>query len=1151
MQTPSAVLAFGCLGLAPVAAAVVPAANGSLVWDLGLSDGSEIWLGAPGGLETVGPRVFAFAGQHALWTSDGTIPGTRVIDDLCNARGCGEMGILGAVGEHFLYVVRTSQAGSLVMATDGTEGGTRVVGHGIGVSVSPPVGPTAGQWARHGDTMMWPEVVGDATSQLIAWRDGERHVLLEVAGYLSLFDLGDRVVVQGADGSGSSWRRWETDGTEAGTRFLGNASWSLDPQGIAVGGRWVGQTPIDGWEVMASEGPPASDRALTEYHTPNPFLWHQGQQHVVRGEHVYWTAWDTLTGWELWRTDGTPGGTTMISDFPFADALAQTEMRQVVELDGAALFVATDGLTPCSVWIAAPPAAPRHLDDTCPSHLETVPGGVLWGDGYPPPTVRGLVSGNSVAAPLVGCPAPCDLQLDRSQTISGRTWVPSQSHGLVEIGSGRVLGVRPLWPVGQPWYARAGGRSFALIDPSRTEGFDSQLVVLDQALGVQGVLASFARRSTSSSPEDLATAGDRVWFSTCSGFSSLRYWTSDGTSEGTFGLPLAPVSCFNRALVPLAGGRAVAVDSEAGGVLRGFTANTAEILGIDGGAGSLVRGGEDVAVVVSTREGLGDALFRTDGTAAGTSLLVEFPGAASVGPMISTGEGVIAAVYHDQGSELYWIDTTTGSVLALGISGYEPLAAVMHQGRLHFIAVSRGGGEAAAFRIEANGSVTALGTATAPVIPSWSRAFSTSEGVLVVSSEPFGAHLISIGAEGVSSVRPGSTSLFLPGEVAIAAQVGSRVVFVASDQEAGLELWSTDGSLGGADRLVDLFPGPISSSPMAFHAAGGLVYFSADDGRHGRELWVTDGTPGGTRLLQDIAPGPAGSDPRELVATDERLYFAADDGTSGRELWSLPLAAEDCVPGEFGLCLGSQFRAEIEWRDFSGGVGRGTPVTLTADSGAFWFFNEANIESIVKVLDGRALNQHWWTFFGSLTNVDFALTVTDVTSGAARRWINPSGNFASAGDTEAFGPRGASSEKALDPENVTVSQTGRGHSSVVVEQGAAAPCVPNGFRLCLNGGRFAVEASWMDFDGNSGVGAVRPISSDTGAFWFFDSENLEVLVKVLDGRALNGAFWVFYGAISNVEYELVVTDSETGEIRRYRNPEGSFASRGDTSAFPQ
>jgi hypothetical protein len=30
----------------------------------------------------------------------------------------------------------------------------------------------------------------------------------------------------------------------------------------------------------------------------------------------------------------------------------------------------------------------------------------------------------------------------------------------------------------------------------------------------------------------------------------------------------------------------------------------------------------------------------------------------------------------------------------------------------------------------------------------------------------------------------------------------------------------------------------------------------------------------------------------------------------------------------------------------------------------------------------------------------------------------------------------------------------------------------------------------------------------------------EVLVKVLDGRAVNGKFWVFYGALSNVRYSV-------------------------------
>ena len=58
------------------------------------------------------------------------------------------------------------------------------------------------------------------------------------------------------------------------------------------------------------------------------------------------------------------------------------------------------------------------------------------------------------------------------------------------------------------------------------------------------------------------------------------------------------------------------------------------------------------------------------------------------------------------------------------------------------------------------------------------------------------------------------------------------------------------------------------------------------------------------------------------------------------------------------------------------------------------------------------------------------------------------------------------------------------------------------------------------------------------------------MVKVLDARAINGRYWVFYGALSNVEYELEVRDEVTGEQVRYRNDLGQFGSVGDTEGLP-
>ncbi len=75
------------------------------------------------------------------------------------------------------------------------------------------------------------------------------------------------------------------------------------------------------------------------------------------------------------------------------------------------------------------------------------------------------------------------------------------------------------------------------------------------------------------------------------------------------------------------------------------------------------------------------------------------------------------------------------------------------------------------------------------------------------------------------------------------------------------------------------------------------------------------------------------------------------------------------------------------------------------------------------------------------------------------------------------------------------------------------------------------------------------LTSSTGAFWFFDSDNIELVVKVLDGRSVNGKFWVFYGALSNVEYTITVTDTLTGAVKTYFNPQGQLASVADTAGF--
>lgn len=285
-------------------------------------------------------------------------------------------------------------------------------------------------------------------------------------------------------------------------------------------------------------------------------------------------------------------------------------------------------------------------------------------------------------------------------------------------------------------------------------------------------------------------------------------------------------------------------------------------------------------------------------------------------------------------------------------------------------------------------------------------------------------------------------------------------------------------------------------------------------------------------------------------------------------LWacSAALSAAPCAPSATALCLsGQRFHVEVQWKDFQGNTGAGQAISLTGDTGYFWFFSSSNVELVVKALDGRALNNKFWVFFGALSNVQYDMTVTDTVTGASKAYHNPSGQFASVGDTSAFdGGAGAVATRETatavgtetPPESLAAIQYFVNTSVPAGPAPTAAkaasdftPCLAPVTELLLNNCRFHLHVTWQDSQGNTGDGQAIQLTNDTGYFWFFSPNNVELVVKVLDGRALNGDFWVFFGALSNVQYRLTVTDMITGDVKTYTNPQGSFASVGDTSAF--
>jgi hypothetical protein len=93
---------------------------------------------------------------------------------------------------------------------------------------------------------------------------------------------------------------------------------------------------------------------------------------------------------------------------------------------------------------------------------------------------------------------------------------------------------------------------------------------------------------------------------------------------------------------------------------------------------------------------------------------------------------------------------------------------------------------------------------------------------------------------------------------------------------------------------------------------------------------------------------------------------------------------------------------------------------------------------------------------------------------------------------------------------------------------------------------------WEDFQGGAGSGHAIPLADaeDSGLLWFFSPGNVEVTVKVLNGCAVNGHWWVFLSSGSTVHYTVTVTDTVTDRVWTYENGSGAASPLiPDTAAF--
>lgn len=268
------------------------------------------------------------------------------------------------------------------------------------------------------------------------------------------------------------------------------------------------------------------------------------------------------------------------------------------------------------------------------------------------------------------------------------------------------------------------------------------------------------------------------------------------------------------------------------------------------------------------------------------------------------------------------------------------------------------------------------------------------------------------------------------------------------------------------------------------------------------------------------------------------------------------------------LCLrDSRYEVKATWlsSDDQEGAARVAYVG-TNDSGLLWFFQPENYEMLVKVLDGCAINGRVWVYGSSATDRGYRLTVKDTVTGRTQEYRNEPGQRAPAiVDADAF-PEGCSESTSVSASSsglagsefgglgaaVPGSSVQRLAEGVVVSPSGDLSSCPSADVACFHEARFEASVLRHDEAGEgrySSPSVKQAETKDSGVFYFFDASNWEVLVKLLDGCALTGSYWLFAASATDLGFDVLLSDTETGESRVFRKPPGRAPALVDTAVF--
>lgn len=658
------------------------------------------------------------------------------------------------------------------------------------------------------------------------------------------------------------------------------------------------------------------------------------------GSRILFFAEDGEHGRELWATDGTAAGTSLVKDVrPGLGSGADTFW--MLEAGGTVYFPASDGLLGQELWKSDGTAA----------------GTVL---------VKDLRPGPEGSQPEPRAAAGGLAILSADDGVHGREpWLTDGTEAgtrlLKDVQPGSAGSAFEGSPFGylKDWIATADGLFLFQADDGP---HGPELWASDGTEAGTILVRDFHPGATGGQPIELTELADTVYFSVDTDAHGYELWRTDGTPAGTSlvkDIRTGGGGSGPREIIPFAGRLVFWALGDAHGrelwASDGTEAGTVLVKDIRPGPGSsalLLQGLTNVAgQLLFFADGDGDgvlALWKSDGTEAGTVLVTDFGGQAfPTLPLQETGLLALGGRFYfrafDPNAEVdLWASDGTADGTVLVADASSPTSSIS-------ILPWDGGAADAVFWGALDGRLiytaddgtsgnepwvsdgTAAGTEQlAETVPGiqWSN---------LPSLASLGSTaLFSSGPLWTTNGTPAGTDLLFssggPDQVSDLIRIGGTAFFSGATAAEGQELWRSEGTAAGTALVRDVLPGAPGSGPSRLTAVHPRVFFVANGGPgdRNRELWVSDGTADGTVLVEDIRPGAEPSGIDHLTPVAGRLFFTADDGASGREPW----VSDGTAAGTFRV------------KDLLPGPGSsvGTPVPgtspglITAALGSAFFF---------------------------------------------------------------------------------------------------------------------------------------------------------------------------------------------------------------------